>query len=279
MNMKSLKTTALVGVVAGMTALCIYGQNETRFGAPAYSGAAAFTFGGTLTNFLILPAESSVKNADPNIPGAVPMVTHLDEYVQSADNGTPGVVVFLSTNQSSVFAGNNAASDPRNAVTSATNGLAYGAYSPGSGSNAYWLPGVVPIITNQFVVIKHQGILPIMSSYEPSIVISNKAVTYTNSFTNGANQVTTLIYTNTAIVLQGTAASLANPINAGDMLYFEVTNYHELHHVHRIECLDRADAADGGLLRRHHHWGTVQAVAADGPRHEHLAERERGEQP
>jgi len=221
---KFLKIASLAGVLLTLASLEINAQ-ETRYGAPAYSGAAAFTFGGTLTNFLILPAESSTRNADPQIVGAIPMVTHLDAYVLGADNGTPGVWAFMSTNSSSVFAGNNAASDPRNAVTSATNGAAYHAYSPGTGSNAYWLPGVVPIVTNQFIVIKHQGITPSMVSYEPSIVVSNLAVTYTNSFTNGANQVTTTITTNTAIVLQGTATSLSYPINSGDIIWFQVTNY------------------------------------------------------
>ena len=252
---KILKIAGLVSAVAGLFALAVYAQpaSESRSGFTTISvGGSYFPRGQTVvvsavstncTNIAIIPNDSPVKNDDPNVVGAQSQVVFLDSLVQTpgqASTPIENLVFFYSTNRSSVFAGDDAASNPRTAVTGANSTNVYTTNTCGAGSNIVWLAGVVNgLVTNQWVVVKHQGVIPTRLAYEPALVSWTNVVYYTNSFTNGANQTTSVIYTNTVVCFQptnsagnGTVNALRNQLNSGDQLWFETTNYTMLINTH-----------------------------------------------
>ena len=224
---------ALIGYTSFATGGRYY-PNATNGAPQAVSIAASST---NSTNFIVIPAESSVRNDDPAIAaqGAVPQVNFLQAVCQTLDTGgvsVPNLVFFWSTNAASVLAGDEGGNNQGTVVTQTTNQSYYGGIANGSGTNAFWLNGKISgIITNQFVVIKHQGVEPIPNSYEVAIVASNLTAVYTNSYTNGQGQVTTINTTNSVVTIVGQGggnggwSTLVYPIKANDKLYFEVTNY------------------------------------------------------
>ena len=207
----------------GCAALAVYAQ-ESRSGYTAFATGGKQFGAGANTNYIIIPNDSPVQGSAGAL-GAVPSITYMDVSVPTA-SASASVTTFYSTNKGSIFIGVDATNNPRATLAGATSGTTYGGLCPGVTSNAYWLAGVVPgIITNQYAVIQHQGVSPSFISFEPVVIASNAVVFWTNSFTNGANQVTALVSSNTAIQLLSGPTALQSQIYANDQIWFETTNY------------------------------------------------------
>ena len=235
---------SILGLLLIITAVVMGQQapsSESRYGLTAFAGGGRyFPLGQTVvvgangtnsTNVIIVPNDAYVPAVSTGgAVGSTPQITYLDAFCQSSSyawgaSGYPNVTYFFSTNQSAILSGNDATNNPRTVVLNSTNGTVYSTNATGYGSNAFWLTGVVPgVINGQWAVIKHQGIMPTFLSYEPAIITGSAVIYTTNTFTNGANQTTSLIGSNTAIVLQN-FSQLANNINAGDQIWFQQTNY------------------------------------------------------
>ena len=243
--MKNKVKIILGTILAACVGLAVYAQSG-RIGFTTISvGGSYYPYGQTVvvsaastncTNIAIIPNDSPVTSPYPGILGAVPQVTFLDALIKTAgQNSTPieNVIFFYSTNISSVFAGDDAAVNLKALQAGANTTNTYGTNTAGAGTNAYWLDGVVPgLLNNQWVVVKHAQVSPLRNAYEPALVLGTNVVTWTNSFTNGANQVTSTISTNTVVTLQlpagaGSASngsSLRYTVNSGDTMFFETTN-------------------------------------------------------